>query len=195
MVLPTTRTESSVPVIVLLLPNTPLLFALIVPLLLPTLYVPVPLIVVGSPIAPDPCPVTIFPVPILIVSFAVACAPVPIAIPFSPLLVELLPTDIADVFVALAEAPRATELFPLAVVPVLLQSRPVPCELPIATELFPDETLECPSEVDFIPVAALTVPNDNAKSFVALDSRPIAKAALPFVYERFPMATLLLPFE
>ena len=51
----------------------------------------------------------------------------------------------------------------------------------MAIELFPEETLECPIEVDFIPVAALTVPKDNAKSLVALDSRPIAKAALPFV--------------
>ena len=70
--LPTIRTEFKAPVIVLSLPNAPLLRASIVPLLLPTLYVPVPLIVVGSPIAPEPCPVTTFPVPILIVSFAVA---------------------------------------------------------------------------------------------------------------------------
>ncbi len=72
--LPSTTAPSSPVETVTLLPTTNALFELMV-LLLPSEYDPLPVIVVGSPIAPELLPLTTLPVPMLIDWAPVAVAP------------------------------------------------------------------------------------------------------------------------
>ena len=120
LLLPTTRELVAAAVKTLLLPNVPASLAAML-LSLPRLYEPEPVIMVGSPMAPELLPLTLLPVPMLIEEVPDAD--------------ELIPIAMAFVFVADASVPIAIELLPEATAPSV-ESKPVVAP-PIATDPIP----------------------------------------------------------